>query len=196
MVQVNPANQGQVRAYWILTCGIPKPQNPMLDTTGNSQPVSAPGPLQLSGGRGATYNRRIPQNIPSNRPIFIAVNPVIVTEPEAGTSNSNELTTYAREDESASSATLTINGQLPSENVLTPNHRIATTLNVTFPNNPIFGSQSGTFPAAANGYYAIVSGLNPGTNTIAIHAQVDRPFPKFNESKPWVDDVTYTLTIQ
>jgi hypothetical protein len=195
MVQVLPANKQNVIEFWQRICGFPAAQNPMLDTTGglvlSGQLTS--GLLFLPGSRGPKVIRNIPQNLPPGRDIFIAVNPVVVTEPEAGTNNTNDLVRFAREDEdSATSAKLTINGQ--SHNLLIPSHRVGTgPFNVNFPNNPIFGGQSGTFPAAADGYYAIIQGLPPGNNMIEIDAQVNSPFPAFHEPVPWKDNVTYNF---
>jgi hypothetical protein len=197
MTAVRKPNQQDVVAFWQLVCRIPSPQNPYLDSTGQSslgEQENSTGLLYLSGSNGPSRVRNIPQNIGSGREIFIAVNPVVVTEPEAGTNNTGSLKQFAKEDEdSATRADLTINGQ--SQHCI-PNYRVGTNpFNVTFPDDAIFNAPKGTFPAVADGYYAIIEGLPPGNNKIVIDAEVRTPFPGFKEPKPWKDNVTYNIKI-
>jgi hypothetical protein len=197
MTAVRKPNQQDVVAFWQLVCSIPSPQNPYLDSTGQSslrEQENSTGLLYLSGSNGPSRVRNIPQNIGSGREIFIAVNPVVVTEPEAGTNNTGSLKQFAKEDEdSATKADLTINGQ--SQHCI-PNYRVGTNpFNVTFPDDAIFNAPKGTFPAVADGYYAIIEGLPPGNNKIVIDAEVRTPFSGFKEPKPWKDNVTYNIKI-
>jgi hypothetical protein len=197
MTTVRRPNQQDVVAYWQLICGIPSPQNPMIDATGESALHGQDPPkdlVYLSGSTGANRIRKIPQNIPSGRDIFIAVNPVVVTEPEAGTNNTADLKKFAKDDaDSATLARLTINGQLHD---LIPNNRVGTgPFDVVFPDNAIFHAPKGTFPAVADGYYAIIAGLPPGNNKIDIDAEVSNPFKKFNEPVSWKDKVSYNFKI-
>jgi len=194
MPVVRKPNQQQVEAFWQFVCSVPSAQNPYIDGSLGGQENST-GLLYLPGSKGPSRVRNIPQNIASGRDIFIAVNPVLVTEPEAGTNNTGSLKQFAKDDEdSATKANLTINnGQVES---LIPNNRVGTNaFNVTFPNNAIFNAPQGTFPAVADGYYAIIGGLPSGNNTLVIDAEVARPFPGFHEPVPWKDNVTYTLKI-
>jgi hypothetical protein len=200
-VPVRKPNQQDVVAFWQLVCSIPAPENPYLDDTGKwslrGQETST-GLLYLSGSNGPARVRNIPQNIASGRDIFFAVNPVVVTEPEAGTNDTGKLKQFAKDDEDPSSsatvAKLTINnGQ--TENLI-PNNRVGTNpFSVTFPENAIFNAPKGEFPAVADGYYAIIEGLPSGNNKIDIEAQVNKPFPGFKEPVPWKDKVTYHIKI-
>jgi hypothetical protein len=196
MTSLRRPNQGNVRDYWNLVCGIPRPRNPYLDATGEhaleGQDSEGEGLLYLSGSNGPNRARNL-RDIRSGRDIFIAVNPVEVNPNEAE-SNAN-LQKIAKEDQdTASIARLTINGQ--SHNLLQPNNRVSTgVFNVTFPEDPIFRADPGPFAIAADGYYTIIEGLPTGNNRIVIEAQVDRPFPGFNEPRPWKDKVTYNFRI-
>jgi hypothetical protein len=197
MTSLRQASPGNVRDYWKLVCGIPRPRNPFLDENGENalegQDPKGEGLLYLSSSNGPGRTRNV-QDIPSGRDIFISVNPVEVNPNEAG-STSASLPQIAREDEdSASIAKLTINGQ-PND-LLNPNYRVSTgVFNVKFPNDPVFRGTPGEFQIAADGYYAVIEGLPTGNNKIVIEAQVDRPFVGFNEPRPWKDKVTYNFRI-
>lgn len=198
MTSLRRPNQGNVRDYWKLVCGIPKSRNPHLDSTGEraleGQDPEDKGLLYLAGSDGPSRVRNLKDtDISPGRDIFIAVNPVEVNQNEAG-SNAN-LQKIAKDDEdTASIASITINGQL--HNLLNPNNRFPTgVFNVTFPNDPIFRANPGPFQIATDGYYTIIEGLPTGPNKIVIEAQVDRPFPGFNEPIPWKDKVTYNFKI-
>lgn len=186
-------NQGDVVAYWQLICGIPAAQNPLLDATGEKAfrgQEALKDLVYLSGSNGANRIRNIPDQIPSGSDIFIAVCPVVVTEPEGGTSDTSVLKKFAEEDaSSATTVKLTINGQLYDKIPRVPTDPF----NVTFPDNGIFCAPKGTFPAVADGYYAIIDGLPSGNNTIEIEAEVAKPFKGFNEAVPWKDKVTYNF---
>jgi hypothetical protein len=196
MTSLRRPNQGNVRDFWKLVCGIPRPRNPFLDTTGEQslegQDPEGEGLLYLSGSNGPSRTRNL-RDIRSGQDIFIAVNPVEVNPNEAG--SNADLQRIANDDEnSASIARLTINGQ--SHNLLYPNNRVSTgVFNVTFPDDPIFRANPGQFPIATDGYYTIIEGLPTGNNRIVIEAQVERPFPGFNEPRPWRDNVTYNFRI-
>jgi len=197
MTAVRKPSQQDVVAFWQLVCRIPSPQNPYLDSTGQwslRQQENSTGLLYLASSNGPSRVRNIPQNIASGRDIFIAVNPVIVTQAESGISDTGKLKQFAKEDEdSATKANLTLNGQL--QNCI-PNFRVGTSpFDVTFPDQAIFNAPKGTFPAVADGYYAIMEGLPSGNNTIVIDAEVSTPFPGYNEPVPWKDNVTYKIKI-
>jgi len=197
MTTISKPNEKQVVNFWQLILGKPTTQNPMTDNNGalslHGQDPSN-NPLYLSGNTGGNNTRNIPNPIPSGREIFIAVNPVVVTEPEAKPNNTPaDLRKIANDDEdSATKANLTINGEV--HDLKTQNFRVPTEpFDVTLPPNALWGAAPpGTCKAAADGYYAITNALTAGNYRIDIDAEVSNSFEK---SAPWQSKVTYNFKV-
>ena len=197
MATLSKPNEQQVVKFWQLILETPTNQNPMTDSSGglslHGQDPSN-NPLYLSGNTGGNNTRNIPNPIPSGREIFIAVNPVVVTEVEAKAKNTSaDLRKLASDDEdSATKANLTINGEV--HDLKTLNFRVPTEpFNVTLPPEALWGaSPPGTSKAVADGYYAITNALTPGNYKIDIDAEVSNSFEK---SAPWQSKVTYNFKV-
>jgi hypothetical protein len=196
MVAILKPSKEDVQNYWQFILQNPANQNPLSDHDGTlclqvQNPSS--GLLYLCGNCGGYDLRNIPIPIAPDQPIFVAVNPVIITEPEAGGPNA-DLKKLANDDEdSASKALLTINDEV--HDLIALNYRVETDpFDVTVPDNGIFSYPPGHWKAVADGYYAIIPELPPGDNNkIEIDAVVDKPA---DQEDPWESKVNYNFKVK
>jgi len=189
---LSPADSTRVQRYWQNVLRHPVNQNPMNDNNGNLwQNAQGGDVLYFPGNDAQNHTRTITQPIPPNRRLFVAVNPVVVTQQEAGTNT--DLAGIAKTDEdSASRANLTIDTQ--QFDLLALNLRCPTgTFQVNFPAGGGMWGIRGQQNAVADGYYGIVEPLGPGNHTMTIDAQVDNPC--CNQPAPWTSRVTYNFRV-
>lgn len=194
MTTIRKPNEEDVVNYWKLVLQNPSNQNPMTDHNG-SLSLHGQNPsnnlVYLSGNTGGNDSRNIPGQLTSDRAIFVAVNPVVITEPEAP--NADLKQTAKNDEDSATKANLIINGKV--HDLKAEGFRVGTDVfEVTLPANALFNYPSGQCKAVADGYYAIIEGVPPGNdNKIEIDAAVANPH---NQPAPWESKVTYNFKVQ
>jgi|GEM_PF-1093448 hypothetical protein len=182
-------------SYWQGMLRKPKDQSPGLDDDGRRTDVSG-NPVFLSCNiRGGTVTRNI-GNISPDKSIFIPVNPVVISEPEANTSDVALLRKHAKEDEdSTSKVTLTIDEDTYDVKEL-QKHRCQNPVGpfeVEIPRNALDELKEGNWKAVADGYYVMIKPLGPGKHTIRFEAKVDYPYA---QKPPWEQDVTYKFEVK
>lgn len=197
MTSISKPSEQEVITYWQLVLKISDDQNPINDANGTTALRGQNGSnkiIYLSGNNATKHSRKIPQKIPSGRCIFLAVNPVEVSQPEAKPNDTiPELQKFANDDENtATRANLTINGQV--NDLIKLKYRVPTKgFRVTLPPNALFGAKPpGEYDAAADGFYAITEELAEGKYNIVIDAEVAKPF---KQSAPWTSNVTYDFEV-
>jgi hypothetical protein len=177
MTEFHAADKQHVVNYWTRILQTPEDQNPI-----NENDLSA-NPIYLIGNFGGTTNNRLPNPISSKQSIFVPVNPVVISEPEA--SPDTDLEGIAEKDESsASQADLEVDGE--KYNVQDPKFRVDTG---RFP----VGPPTGPCKAAADGYYVVIDPLPPGEHKIIFEAKVEKPY---KETSPWRSRNTYTFEVR
>jgi hypothetical protein len=197
------ADAEKVAQFWKNILDDPKAENAMNDNNGNLWERAQggnPDILYFAGNDAQNHTRVIRQPVPPGKTLFIAVNPVVITdfEVEAEAVPDKNLANNANKDEgSASKANLTIKGPESGEfNLITDDYRCA---NDDFqvmvrPPGTLWDVPAGEHKAAADGYYGIIEPLDPGEYTMTIDAQVDEPFP-FKQAVAWTSKVTYEFRV-
>jgi hypothetical protein len=177
MIEFHAAEKQHIINYWSRLLKTPEGQNPTNenDLSGN--------PYYLIGNFGGTTNTRLPNPISSKQSIFVPVNPVAISEPEANPETDLEGIAEADEN-SASQADLEIDGE--KYNVQDTKYRVGTG---RFPVNP----PTGPCKAAADGYYVVIDPLPPGEHKIIFEGKVDNPY---KETVPWRSTNTYTFEVK
>jgi hypothetical protein len=194
-INSGPADSTNVEQFWKNILDDPVPQNAMNDNNGTRwQNAQGGNVLYFPGNDAQNHTRVITQSVPSNKRLCIAVNPVIITDHEAG-SNTGLAGLAQKDENSASKANLTINGQ--RFDLIALNYRCA---NGGFqirapPAGTLWGIPNGPHDAAADGYYTIIEPLDPGDYTMEIDAQVDDPFPFNQPPVAWTSKVTYNFKV-
>jgi len=200
-VKATPADVAQ---FWKNILDDPKPENAMNDNNGNlwdrAQGGGNPDILYFAGNDKQDHTREIRQPVPPRKRLFVAVNPVIITdfEVEAEEVPDKDLANNARKDESsASKANLTITGPESGEfNLIADDYSCHNDdFQVTVrPPGTLWDIPAGDHKAAADGYYGIIERLVPGEYTMTIDAQVDKPFP-FKQPGEWTSKVKYKFRV-
>ena len=198
MVEFHPPNNSykkQVEKYWQDVLRTPKDRNPTTATDGSRQDVSTDPVCLAHSCTGVPVTRDI-GTISRGKSLFIAVNPVVVTEVEAKDDPSEpKLRKLAKEDEdSASEATLIIDNEEYKLKDLQQYRFHHGMFEVQIPPDAVAGLEPpGVCKAVADGYYVMVKPLSDGQHTIRLKAQVDTPF---TEESPWIQDVTYKFEVE
>jgi hypothetical protein len=199
-INLGPADAENVAQFWKNILDDPIPQNAMNDNNGNlwvRAQGGNPDILYFAGNDRQNHNIRNIPPVPPGKRLFVAVNPVEVTdfEVEAEAVPDKDLANNSRRDEdSASKADLIINNQ--RIDLIARGYRCA---NGNFqinapPAGTLWGIPNGSHPCAADGYYTIIEPLDPGDYTMEIDAQVDKPFP-FKQSVAWTSKVIYKFRV-
>jgi hypothetical protein len=195
-----PADAENVAQFWKNVLDDSIPQNAMNDTNGNlwvRAQGGNPDILYFAGNDKQNHNRPNIPAVPPGKRLFVAVNPVVVTdwEVEAEAVTDKDLANNARKDEgSASKADLIINTELI--NLIALKYRCANgdfQINAP-PAGTLWGIPKGPHHAAADGYYTIIEPLDPGDYTMEIDAKVGMPFP-FKQPVAWTSKVTYKFRV-
>lgn len=178
--------------YWKDVLAIPAPKNPMEDKTGANYSFNPTASMAcLYGNTGGTHTRTIQQNIPSDKGVFISINPVVVTTAEAP---GQSLDNLARDDAgSTSKTTLQINNETYSLQDLEKFKFHTREFDAEFANPGLGGMKAGPTKAVADGYYVITKPLEPGEYTVVTEAEVDKPF---DQKGAWTSRVTYKFKVQ
>lgn len=196
------ADSANVAKFWKNILDDPKPENAMNDDNGNFW-LNAQGRnsdiLYFPGNDAQNDTREIRQPVPPHKRLFVAVNPVVITdfevEKEAVTDKNLANNAY-RDEKSASRAELTVEGPESGEFNLIPDYRRDNdNFQVTVrPPGTLWDVPAGEHDAAADGYYGIIEPLPPGDYTMTIDAKVDDPFP-FKQRGAWTSEVTYKFKV-
>jgi len=196
MVELYPPGSydEHIVAYWQGMLRKPKDKSPGLDDDGSRADVSS-NPVFLSCNiRGGTVTRNI-GSISSDASIFIPVNPVAISEPEANTKDVDVLRKHAKADEdSTSNASLTIDEEKYDFKDL-QKYRCREAIgpfDVEIPRNALEDLKEGNCKAVADGYYVMIKPLSVGKHMIRFEAKVDNPY---TEKPPWEQDVTYNFEV-
>jgi hypothetical protein len=199
MVKSGPAESADVQKFWqnVLRHSINPPNDNPMDDDNGSRIDRAQGNSNLFffPGNDAQVHTRNIHPIPSNKKLFFAVNPVIITDDEVKNEPDKDLSSNARKDEdTASRAILRINGKEEID-LIAKKYRVPTgNFSVTFPaSGGRWGVSGGSHEAAADGYYVIIE-LEPDDYNIEIDAVVDKPFP-FKLPTTWTSKVTYKFKV-
>ena len=196
----DPADAENVAQFWKNVLDDSIPQNAMNDTNGNLWARAQggnPDILYFAGNDKQNHNRSNIPPVPPGKRLFVAVNPVEVTDFEVAAEAvpDKDLANNARKDEdSASKADLIINTQ--QIDLIARKYRRANgdfQINAP-PPGTLWGIPNGSHHASADGYYIIIEPLDPGDYTMVIDAQVDKPFP-FKQSGAWTSKVTYKFKV-
>lgn len=183
MTGFRAADKQHVIKYWKGILEASKDQNPIDDDDGSKHDLST-DLVYFIGNFGGTSNRRLTKPISSKQSIFVPVNPVVISEPEA--SPETDLEGIAEKDEnSASISELEIDNV--KHDVGDNKYRVDTErFNVNLPSGPC--------KAVADGYYVVIDPLPPGKNhKIAFTGKVEEPY---KQSRPWHSKVTYTFDVE
>lgn len=198
MVNLVPADASNVVKYWQNVLKHPISENPMDDDNGNrfDRAQGNSDVLFFAGNDAATHTRNISTPIPSNKRLFVAVNPVIITDYEVQNEPDKNLSSNAKKDEdTASRAILRIDGKEEFD-LIAKGCRVPTgTFTVSFPpSGGRWGVSGGDHEAVADGYYAIIDKLEAGDHRLEIDAIVEKPFP-FKQPVRWTSNVTYNFKV-
>jgi hypothetical protein len=178
--------------YWKEVLAIPAPKNPMEDKTGATYALNPAASMAcLYGNTGGTHDRAIKQTIPSEKGLFISINPVVATTAEAPGQSIDNL---AKDDAgSTSKTTLRINDETFSLPDLEKYRFHTREFDAEFGNPGLAGAKAGATKAVADGYYVITKPLPPGEYTVITEAEVDKPF---DQKDAWTSRVTYRFKVQ
>jgi hypothetical protein len=202
---LNKSWEDQSIDWWQWLQGQPKKCNPVVDTTGvdsaNSQ--NYPGVWYLAGtidpnkyGTQPGPYQRI-STVPSDRSIFLPIDVCCLTLAESKNFNNSlkgdgDLVNFVQADVNSINV-LDLEIQESSGNKVKlgikdlQSYRVATpSFTVTFPNENIWGVDSGPTLARADGYYFFLKPLPVGQYTVHF----------FGSSKTFSTEVTYTLTVK
>jgi hypothetical protein len=207
MVGLHPPNsnpygysyEGHIIKDWKRILQIPKKQNPMEDSTGGfcmgGQNISRDKLLYLSCNTGEVQNRSIDVQIPPGSGVYIAINPVVVTEDEAKSNNENDLSKFAKDDiDSTSKLSLEINGKKYNSKDLEPYRFRTRPFEVDLSPDALWGRATlNHCKAVADGHYVITEPLPPGPCKIVTEAEVSKPF---NHQGTWSSKVSYAFDVR
>jgi hypothetical protein len=189
-----------IMKYWKRILSIPTNENPATDTTGERctfrQDPHNSSVFYLSGSTEPTVVRSC--KIPAGSSLFISVNDVEASEAEKPGASIEDLHNIARNDEDhATTATLIINDQVFDMKDLKDYRFHTKDFDATFPDNGLFGVNSGqSSKVVADGYYVITNPLPSGKYTIQTKAAVTYSPNTQGQENNWASDVTYHLVVE
>ena len=168
-------------SWWQWAFSIPEAYNPVTDTTGAFASVGQSGPVWFLAGTFGTSEERT-FSVPAGKGLFLPIYQWIFGASVFDCEPSNPGVTCdipTLRDSAAAAATsvksmlVTIDGNTVPDvtkyRALSPD-----AFPVTFPENAVFGFPAGTFfPQVADGYWLMLSPLQPGSHNISIHVEPD-----------------------
>jgi hypothetical protein len=178
--------------FWQWLISIPADRSPVTDQTGErcgeeqgNLPVFFLS-FSFSGGAQRTCT------IPTEKAILIPVNVVEVSSAEfPSAQNDEDLHRLAEEDES-SNPFLFLSVDRKEFQDLEKYRVHSRAFDVNFPDNPIFGQQSGKSRAVSDGYWVIHKPLPPGKHDIHFKARLTNPNAS---TASYSDDLKYTINV-
>ncbi len=173
-------------AWWQWTFRVPRPENPLLDETGELASVGQSGPVwYLTGNFGGTTMRTA--TVPSDKGLFFPILTSVFWNGPGEHFTTEELRAFAAQEiDGATNLSLEIDGatfrHLDRHRVQSPE------FSFTLPPNNIINFRPGTYdPAVSDGYFVMLRPLPAGQHSIHFHGEL----PAFGFSL----DVTYNLTV-
>lgn len=175
-------------AWWQWLISIPIPENPGLDTDGSLVALNQSGHvwfLAPNYGMGQVDVRYA--TIPPGTMLFVDIAAYVGSEVIGDPADPDELrAVISAAIDAIVEVSFTVDGQPLAD--LAPYRVRSPLFPLEFPENNVFGVEPGTyFPAAAEGYYAMLAPLAVGEHTIRIYTDFGEVFG--------VSDVTFHLTV-
>jgi hypothetical protein len=186
-------------AWWVWALSIPADTNPILDLTGENGAVGQSGPVWFLAGVGFGVGPRVERTltVPTGKALFfplinyvwINTPPPVGTDPEwSPEQEASARALIAAAIDTACDLTCRIDRRevkhLKAYRCQTP---VGGAQMATLPDGDIFGVGAGTYgPMVTDGYYLMLTPLEPGKHTIHFTAGLEGSTPM---------DVTYHLTV-